>query len=448
MGNTNQDSTSRLLTAVREAQDQALRLDDPNEHARARARLLQAVDASSRVGVVPATGARGLGWRLGVGTLAAAACTLALIVSWPSGSTDPIGDPSSAHALVFELDGAEVASDDLGDVIAAEQTSRLLAFSDSTAVELSPGGRLHLDDIRSNGAVVVLDAGEVALAVHHERDTSWRVDAGPWQVHVTGTQFSVAWEPTVQSFRVAVIEGSVRVEGPDGDVTNLRGGDTLIRERGKATIEPESLIADPIGADPGGIPTGEGVGQGEATEVSDEPLGPVASADPDTGASKPNSAQAKQLSWDQHFDNSDYAAAWQALAQLSGGIHAEATHANANTLLDLADVAHYTKHSDDARKLLEQLRERFPASDEAGKAAFALGRLAATSGSQAKAASWFELYLVELPNGSLAGDALARLIDSYDALGRKGDASEAAKRYLARFPKGPHADKAAKILAR
>ncbi|KIG15502.1 hypothetical protein DB30_05525 [Enhygromyxa salina] len=446
MGNTNQHSTSRLLTAVREAQDQALRLDDPNEHARARARLLQAVDANGRVEVAPTTGSRGLGWRLGVGTLAAAACTFALIVAWPGGSFNHGPDQLSAATLAFELDGHEVATAELGDEITAGQTRRLLAFSDSTAVELAPGGRMHIADIRSNGASVVLDAGEVALSVHHERDTSWQVVAGPWQVHVTGTQFSVAWEPAVQSFRVAVIEGSVRVEGPDGDITNLRGGDTLIRERGKATIEPETQLAGVTG-DPSDDPPGPGA------ELDGEP---VASLDPtasgvDLEPSKPSApkpAQTKQLSWDQHFDNSEYAAAWQALARLPGGIHGEAKQANANTLLDLADVAQYTKHGDDARKLLEQLRQRFPASDEAGKAAFALGRLAATGGSQAQAASWFELYLDEAPNGSLAGDALARLIDSYDALGRKADASAAAKRYLARFPKGSHADKAAKILAR
>jgi ferric-dicitrate binding protein FerR (iron transport regulator) len=440
MSTTKHASTSRLLAAVREAQDHTLRLDQAAEHARARARLLQAVDAASRAAVVgSAIGSRGPGWRWGIGTLAAAACVLALVVVWP-------GEHDGEHALAFELDGAPVATNDLGDLIVAGQHSRMLAFSDSTSIELSPGGRMHIDDIRSTGASVVLDAGEVALAVHHERNTSWKVTAGPWQVHVTGTQFSVAWEPAAEHFRVAVTEGSVRVEGPNGDITNLRGGDTMVRQRGKATIEPETLVADRDDLDRLDDHADDA---GHDAEPDGSPvidLDPAASSDAD--ATKLGPAPAKRVSWDQHFDNSEYDAAWRTLSQLPGGIHGEAVHANANTLLDLADVAHYTKHGDDARKLLEQLRERFPASDEAGKAAFALGRLAATTGSQAKAAMWFELYLAEVPNGSLADDALGRLIDSYDALDRNDDASTTATQYLARFPKGAHADKAAKILAR
>jgi ferric-dicitrate binding protein FerR (iron transport regulator) len=438
MSTTNHSSTSRLFAAVREAQDHTLRLDEAAEHGRARARLLQAVDAASRAAVVGATiGVRSPGWRWGIGTLAAAACVIALVVVWP-------GEHDGELALGFDLDGDPVATDDVGDVIVARQHSRMLAFSDSTSIELSPGGRMHIEDLRSTGASVVLDAGEIALAVHHERDTSWQVSAGPWQVHVTGTQFSVAWEPAAEHFRVAVTEGSVRVEGPDGDITNLRGGDTMVRARGKATIEPETLVADRDEVDPLDD-------HADDLEHDTQPDGsPVADLDPAGSAdtTKLGPSPAKRVSWDQHFDNSEYDAAWLSLSQLPGGIHGEAKHANATTLLDLADVAHYTKHGDDARMLLEQLRERFPASDEAAKAAFALGRLAATTGSQAKAAVWFELYLDEVPNGSLADDALGRLIDSYDALGRTSDASTTASQYLAQFPKGAHADKAAKILAR
>jgi len=137
------------------------------------------------------------------------------------------------------------------------------------------------------------------------------------------------------------------------------------------------------------------------------------------------------------------------LAHQPGGIHAEAERVDdAKTMLDLADVARFTKHPSDTRKVLERLRERFPSSNEASEAAFALGRLAADGGSQAKAAVWFELYLDERPNGSFASDALGRLIDCYEALGKIDEARSAAQRYLASHPKGPHASKAEKTLAR
>jgi hypothetical protein len=37
-------------------------------------------------------------------------------------------------------------------------------------------------------------------------------------------------------------------------------------------------------------------------------------------------------------------------------------------------------------------------------------------------------------------------MDYYESLGRSDDAKATAERYLARFPKGPHAGKAQKIL--
>ncbi|WP_181197847.1 FecR domain-containing protein [Enhygromyxa salina] len=431
----------RLLDAVREEQVQALRLDDANEHARARARLLQAIDQIDRGGRADRVGAEGraaqpakpsrAGWRWGLGAVAAAACALAVVFAWPS-----------ERPLEFQVDGVELAANQQTQVIHAGARSRALAFSDSTTIELSPGGRMYIDELRSHGASVVLETGEIALAVHHEDDTSWQVAAGPWTVHVTGTRFSVAWEPSAQSFRVAVVEGSVRVEGPEGETADLRAGDTLIRERGEATSEPEDLGADdtnlgprPIDSEPVAVRTEPQTGTGDGAAASET-------------ETKPKQAAPKPPRWDEYFANSEYAKAWDALAELPGGIEGEAEQASADTLLDLADVAHYTRHSHDARKLLEQLRERFPGSDEAGEAAFALGRLAANGGSQAKAATWFELYLDERPQGSLAGDALARLMDSYDALGRSADASATATRYLDRFPSGPHAGKAQKIVAR
>jgi transmembrane sensor len=431
MANATKDSTSRLFAAVREAQDRDLRLDDPHERARVRARLLQAVDRANTTARTSATSSpRGAGWSWGLGTLAAAACAVAVFFAWPG-----------EGPLEFEIDGVEVAAK---QTIVAGEYTRTLSFSDRSRVELSPGSRMYVDELRQDGASVVLEHGEIALNVHHEDDTSWQVAAGPYAVHVTGTQFRVAWEPVAESFSVAVSEGSVRVEGPEGEIASLRAGESLVRERGKATIEPETLEAHPSTkpSEHGGdtesqqiaalTPTAE---QAEAPEKIEADTLPSKASKANTGPS-----------WTELFDDADYDAAWETLVDRPGGVHGEAKRVGADTLLDLADLARFTKHRDDARKLLETLRERFPDSDEAGEAAFTLGRLAAERGSQAKAASWFELYLDELPSGSLAGDALGRLMDSYESLGRSAEAESAAQRYLARFPKGPHAAKAANIL--
>jgi ferric-dicitrate binding protein FerR (iron transport regulator) len=420
------DSTSRLFAAVREAQDQQLLLDDPHEHARARARLLQALEPAPVTRVDREVGLAGA-WRWGLGGLAVAACALAIFVALPDRDALQI---AGGDLLGCQID-LQTGSAELGprSLVVADDQPRAILVSDSTRIELAPQGRMFVDEIRGNGAMVVLEQGEVSLAVHHEHDTSWRVAAGPWTVHVTGTQFVVAWEPSTEHFRVAVSEGSVRVEGPEDEVVKLAAGEELVRG---GEIEPELL------------------GQPHAVTLleQDHPaIDPEQIDHHGPSLGKPSKTNVRR--WSRYFDDADYHGAWEVLAASPGGIHGEAERVtNARTMLDLADVARFTKHASDTRKLLERLRERFPNSHEASEAAFALGRLAADGGSTARAAVWFERYLDERPNGSFAGDALARLIDCYDALGQTADAKSAAKRYLASHPTGPHAAKAEKILAR
>ena len=425
---------AHLFAAVREAQDEHLRLADPHEQARARARLLQAVDreaSTSAVRPVVSTGARSRwGWGLGAG-LATAACALAVVLSLP----EPSDRPVEIATLSFEVDGAGLEAKSM---ITADAVAQVVTVSDGTRIELAPHGELTIDAIRSNGATVILDHGEVALAVHHEDDTSWRVAAGPWTVHVTGTQFVVAWEPTAEHFRVAVSEGAVRVEGPGGEVAKLGAGEELVRTR----IKPDAVAA----IDPS-LPS---VAPVEPDLVLDD-VDPELTPEPGPAVEHRTTPKPKPSSpgWSSHFADADYPAAWDALAAQPGGILAEAERANnARTVLDLADVARFTKHASDTRKLLERLRVRFPATLEASEAAFALGRLAADGGAKAKAAEWFEIYLDERPDGSFAGDALGRLMDCYDALGQTDAAESAATRYLAEHRQGPHAAKAEKLLAR
>jgi hypothetical protein len=59
----------------------------------------------------------------------------------------------------------------------------------------------------------------------------------------------------------------------------------------------------------------------------------------------------------------------------------------------------------------------------------------------ARAAHWFGVYLDEQPGGELADDALSRLAEARALSGDHAGAREAARRYLERNPKGPHADR-------
>jgi outer membrane protein assembly factor BamD (BamD/ComL family) len=64
----------------------------------------------------------------------------------------------------------------------------------------------------------------------------------------------------------------------------------------------------------------------------------------------------------------------------------------------------------------------------------------------ARAVKWFSAYLSEEPGGAWAREASGRLIEAYQASGDPGAAREAAKRYLGRYPDGPHAEFAKRVL--
>jgi outer membrane protein assembly factor BamD (BamD/ComL family) len=69
-------------------------------------------------------------------------------------------------------------------------------------------------------------------------------------------------------------------------------------------------------------------------------------------------------------------------------------------------------------------------------------------GAFSDAARWFAAYLAEAPAGSYARDAAGRLIEAHQRAGDAAAAAQAAERYLATYPKGPHADLARSILGR
>jgi TolA-binding protein len=115
----------------------------------------------------------------------------------------------------------------------------------------------------------------------------------------------------------------------------------------------------------------------------------------------------------------------------------------------LADVARMGGQPVRAVELLHVTRRRFPRSEAASVAAYTLGVTAFDqAGSYAEAAKWFEVYLRERPTGPLAAEALGRLMESTDRLGRHGRAEALARKYLQLYPNGAHRDVATRLTSR
>ena len=115
-------------------------------------------------------------------------------------------------------------------------------------------------------------------------------------------------------------------------------------------------------------------------------------------------------------------------------------------LAALADAARYARRDDLARRALMAQRARYPGSVQARDAAFFLGGLAEGQKNDAASLEWYDVYLGENANGVYASQALGRKMMLVQRLRGTGNARPIAAEYLARFPDGPYASSADKLL--
>jgi len=103
------------------------------------------------------------------------------------------------------------------------------AFAERRQVKLPDGSRLELNggtqlqvDFSTGRRHIQLDAGEVMFTVAHDSGRPFVVDTAQGSVTVTGTRFDVRLDPAAT--RVAVEQGSVRVQGKDASLAQLTAG--------------------------------------------------------------------------------------------------------------------------------------------------------------------------------------------------------------------------------
>lgn len=338
--------------------------------------------------------------------------------------------PKGQGALAFQIGDAPGTVG--GFIRASADAPSTLRFSDASTIAVAPNGRARVVDVDANGARIVLESGTAHATITHRAASKWHVIAGPFDVVVTGTEFDVAWDPTSEQFSVAMKHGTVHVEGtllgdghvlttgqrldvslPDGVVHEgmARTGATV-----RTTIDPPQLIADPS-SDDAGAPSVEATADHRPAAAPHERPAPA---------------------WVALAQGGDYAKAVSDAE--AGGFDLACSEGKPKDVLALGDAARFTGHADEARAAYESVRSH--ASDEAlaAEAAFDLGKLAFDrEHDYAGAARWFETYEAESPNGPLALEAAGRLLEAKQKAGDTAGASDAAKRYLARYPDGPRA---------
>jgi TolA-binding protein len=338
------------------------------------------------------------------------------------------------QALTFSVDGSLGVAQ--AWLAAPEPRALDVRFSDGTALTVQPGARARVVDVDDRGARVALERGELHAEVRPRPAGNWWVIAGPFTVHVTGTRFDVRWDPDTERFALGVTEGNVRVSGAiAGDNRPVRAGEMLVVSLPRARLEVLS------------------VGRlAEADQLdSPEEVTPSAVASVTLATATP-SAQADLVQRERA------AAGWHELARAgrlreaylaaeAGNFSAECDVASSSELLLLGDGARLAGRSDRASQALLTLRRRFPQDPRRAAAAFALGKVAFDQRhAYAEAAEWFSTCIREQPAGSLAREASGRLIEALRNAGDSAGAEQAARRYLTRYPDGPHAQTARSLL--
>lgn len=148
----------------------------------------------------------------------------------------------AGQRLAYEVTGGLLS--DSGYVRSGGPGGARLSFSDGTRVDLQDGARARIAAVDSHGARIAIENGHATLTVVQRPSATWFVDAGPFVIHVTGTQFDVDWSSYDDTLSVDLREGSLVVSGPPApDGVLLRAGQRLTAHEGRLSIEALEVAA-------------------------------------------------------------------------------------------------------------------------------------------------------------------------------------------------------------
>jgi TolA-binding protein len=344
--------------------------------------------------------------------------------------------PGPAEAPAGFTVGRGGAPGVVGAPLVAQEAPLPLRFAAGPAVTaevtLAPRAAARVAALGRRGSRLVLAGGRADVHVVPRPHARWEVQAGPFAVLVTGTRFSVGWEPGAGTFQLTMQEGAIELSGGCAGEAPRRvvAGETVTR-----TCPP------PQAARPAAPPAEEEV-------PPPRPAPAVRRAPPPraVAAAGPRPARTDEVSgWRALVAAGRYREAIAAVERQ--GFDSACETLPEAELLRLGSAARLADDEPRARAAFGALRRRFPGRDGAAVAAFTLGRMALERrGAFAEATRWFETYLAERPRGPLAGDARGRLVEAAAKGGDQGRAQRHAREYLRLHPDGSYAPLARSLL--
>ena len=343
-----------------------------------------------------------------------------------------------ASPLEMKVVAGELSADGR---LSASATTTTVRFSDGSELVVEPAASTEVASIDPHGADIRLRRGQLRLDVAKRAGADWNVLAGAYRVHVTGTSFSVALAEGGERLDVEMFSGTVRVSGPliERELEVTRAQRLRIDQKhGRVAIEPAGS-ASTARAKLDEPPAEAAFAEEQTPDAAAPPVETPAREAP----ARAHRARHAKASWSSLVSEGQFARVLDA-AQ-TRGLEVVYQRGSLADLEALADAARYAQRASVARDALLALRARFAKTKPAKQAAFLLGRVVEDE-SAASALEWYDRYLAEEPRGVHASQALGRRML---ILYRKGDTDQAAstaRDYLVRFPKGPHAASARKIV--
>ena len=128
-------------------------------------------------------GGRSRAWR--VGLFAVGACAAVVVAFLLTGG----------QQLEYRVAGGKPSSDAGAWMSAPADRAMPVEFSDGSRFVLSAGTRGRVVRTATTGAELLVERGRADIQIVPRRGNDWRLDVGPFFIRVTGTRFSVDWNP-------------------------------------------------------------------------------------------------------------------------------------------------------------------------------------------------------------------------------------------------------------
>jgi len=332
-------------------------------------------------------------------------------------------------ALTYHVTGAVA---DRGYLQLSDATSSAaVSFSDGSRIRIEPTTSARIAGVNADGAQLVLERGLLEVDVVHRAGTAWTIEAGPYEVAITGTAFSMSWDS--DELTVAMIRGSVMVKGP----LAMSGVSVLAGQKLSAREHDHSLSIVDQTRTPNRLEhEGSPAGAGSAQTQEPAPRPSATAGATASGGTADMAGSGTSQSWSGRVASGDYRSVLREAEEKD--LEATLTNGPLADLAALADAARYLRRNDVARQALVAERSRFPHSGEAHAAQFLLARLVEEKGDILGAASGYDLYLRESPRGAFAQEAMGRELALLRSRGDRAAALPVAERYLREFPLGPY----------